>query len=211
MRPIGPDVGGLEGARLVLGAGTGFGAAALVGRPGRYAVAASEAGHMELRPLAPDEAAIWPHLPLLHGRVTIESVLSGDGLARLDAALRGAKGLAAVHADGAGVHAAALAGDNLACEAIRLFGRLLARVAGDLALATKAFGGVHVAGGIAPKLMPLFDEAEMRRAFEAKAPMDEFLKRTHFQLVTCPDPAERGLAALALDPAAFGMEDRLWR
>lgn len=198
------------GARLVLGPGTGFGAAALAGKPGRLMVVPSEAGHIELGPSAPDEARFWPHMERYHGRFAVEGVLSGAGLARIDSAMRLAEGRYARHGDGAAVHMAAQAGDAVSRAAVRMFGRLLARVAGDLALAVKATGGVFIAGGVAPKLLPLFDESEMRAAFAAKAPMVELMNGIPLFVVTGADPAERGLAALACDPAAYGLEDRLW-
>lgn len=196
-----------EGVRLVLGPGTGFGAAALVGREGRYTILPTEAGHMELGPVTVDEFALWPMIERMDGRVTVESVLSGVGLARLDTALRDK--VATCH-DGAMVSARAEAGDAIALAAIRLFGRLLARAAGDLALAYKATGGVFVAGGIAPKLLRFFDVAEMRQAFGHKPPMGALMRDVPLWIVTGSDPAERGLAKVALDPAAFGLEDRLW-
>lgn len=199
-----------EGARLILGPGTGFGAAALVGREGRYTIMPTEAGHIELGPVTGDEFALWPLMERVEGRITVESVLSGSGLARLDAALRQLKGQAAVSVDGAVVSHRAEGGDVTARAAIQLFGRLLARVAGDLALAYKAVGGVFVAGGIAPKLLPLFDLPEMRRAFSHKPPMGALMDTAPLWLVSGPDPAERGLAKVALDPAAYGLDNRLW-
>lgn len=209
---IAPICGGIpaNGTRLILGPGTGFGAAALVGREGRYTILPTEAGHMELGPVTDDEFALWPLIERLHGRVTIESVLSGAGLARLDAALRAQAGTAALCADGAAVSSRADVGDATALAAIRLFGRLLARVAGDLALACKATGGVFIAGGIAPKLMQHFDIAEMAHAFSHKPPMEALMHDLPLSIVTGPDLAERGLAKVALDPAAFGLDDRLW-
>jgi glucokinase len=199
-----------DGARLILGPGTGFGAAALVGREGRYTILPTEAGHMELGPVTADEFALWPLIELMDGRVTVESVLSGAGLARLDTALRAQAGDEAACADGALVSVRAEAGDAIALAAVRLFGRLLARVAGDLALAYKATGGVFIAGGIAPKLLPLFDQVEMRTAFSHKPPMDALMRDLPLWIVTGSDPAERGLAKVALDPAAFGLDNRLW-
>jgi glucokinase len=199
-----------DGARLILGPGTGFGAAALVGRDGRHTIVPTEAGHMELGPVTQDEFALWPLIERMDGRVTIESVLSGAGLARLDTALRKLAGETAVCADGATVSLRAEAADGIALAAIRLFGRLLARVAGDLALAYMATGGVFVAGGIAPKLLPLFDLSQMRRAFSDKPPMQALMDDAPLLVVTGSDPAERGLARVALDPAAFGLDNRLW-
>jgi glucokinase len=199
-----------DGTRLVLGPGTGFGAAALVGRAGRYTIVPTEAGHMELGPALPDEMALWPLLERVHGRVTVESVLSGAGLARLDLALRHLAGVDLTRRDAAGIAAAAFAGKATALAAVRLFGRLLGRVAGDLALALKATGGVFLAGGMTPKLLPLFDHGEVRTAFGTKPPMQALMADVRLSVVTGPDPAERGLALVALDPAAFGLETRLW-
>ncbi len=199
-----------DGARLILGPGTGFGAAALVGREGRYTIVPTEAGHMDLGPATDREFALWPLLERAEGRITIESVLSGAGLARLDTALRRLAGGTALCVDGAAVNVRAEAGEALALAAVRLFGRLLARVAGDLALAYKATGGVFVAGGVAPKLLPLFDLPGMRLAFLQKPPMQALMEDAPLAIVTGADPAERGLAKVALDPAAFGLDDRLW-
>ncbi len=209
LRAIGQGVAG-GGARLVLGPGTGFGAAALVGREGRHALVPTEAGHMELGPVTADELALWPFIARVDGRITVESVLSGQGLARLDAALRQLAGEAAACSDGAMVYVRAEAGDGVALAAIRLFGRLLARVAGDLALAYKATGGVFIAGGIAPKLLPHFDVVEMGEAFSHKPPMEALMRDLPLWIITGSDPAERGLAKVALDPAAFGLDTRLW-
>lgn len=199
-----------DGARLILGPGTGFGAAALVGREGRYTIMPTEAGHIELGPVTADEFALWPLIGRMDGRITVESVLSGAGLARLDTALRRLGGTEALCAEGADVSLRADEGDTTALAAIRLFGRLLARVAGDMALACKATGGVFVAGGIAPKLLPRFDLSEMRKAFSHKPPMEALMRDAPLWIVTGPDPAERGLAKVALDPAAFGLDNRLW-
>jgi glucokinase len=200
-----------EGVRLVLGPGTGFGAAALAGAKGRHVIMPTEAGHIELGPVGADEFALWPHLARVEGRVTIEALLSGSGLARLDAAMRAAAGGRALHSDGAAVQTAAAAGEAVAAAAVMLFGCLLARAAGDLALAFKATGGVFIAGGVAPRLAPLWDHAALARTFAAKPPMQALMADIALHLVTGADVAERGLAALACDPAAFGLADRLWR
>jgi glucokinase len=199
-----------EGARLVLGPGTGFGAAALVGRTGRRTIVPTEAGHMELGPVLPDELALWPLLERVHGRITVESVLSGAGLARLDRGLHRLAGAEPMSRDAAQIAAAAFAGEALALDAVRLFGRLLGRVAGDLALALKATAGVFIAGGMAPKLLPLFDAGAVRAAFATKPPMQALMASAPLSVITGPDPAERGLALVGLDPAAFGLDTRLW-
>jgi glucokinase len=56
----------------------------------------------------------------------------------------------------------------------------------------------------------LFDHGEVRTAFATKPPMQALMADVRLSVVTGPDPAERGLALVALDPAAFGLETRLW-
>jgi glucokinase len=199
-----------EGARLVLGPGTGFGAAALVGRDGRFSILQTEAGHMELGPVSEREFGLWPHIARLDGRITIERLLSGDGLARLDAALRRAAGRPSLDGDAARIVELAHHGDAAARDAILAFATLLGRVAGDLALACKATGGVFIAGGVLPRLLPLVDLAAMGEAFVAKPPMTKLMGKIPLHMIVGPDPAERGLALAAAEPEAFGLGHRLW-
>ncbi|PZO04634.1 MAG: glucokinase, partial [Hyphomicrobiales bacterium] len=87
-----------DGVRLVLGPGTGFGAAALVKRGARGVLVPTECGHIGIGPEDPTEAKIWPALAtglLAAGlpRVTVEGLLSGDGLVRFHRAVASESGL----------------------------------------------------------------------------------------------------------------------
>jgi glucokinase len=199
-----------DGTMLVVGPGTGFGAAALIGRDGRFTIMQTEAGHMELGPVTETEFKLWPYLDRLDGRITIEALLSGNGLLRIDSAMRRLAGRPSLGFDTAGLVGFAQSGDLAAKNAIRHFGVLLARVAGDLALACKATGGVFIAGGVAPKLLPLFDLEAMQKAFLQKAPMGALMEEMPLHIVVGADPAERGLALVAAEPETFGLDHRLW-
>ena len=50
---------------------------------GRHTPVSSEACHIDFGPVSPEEYALWPHLERAHGRVTSESVITGEGLARV--------------------------------------------------------------------------------------------------------------------------------
>jgi len=202
-----------DAPRLVLGPGTGLGAAALLRADGRWLVATTEAGHADFGPSSAAEETFWPHLERVDGRVTFESILSGPGLARLHAALRASRGLDLTAVDAAGVEAAARAGDAIAVETIRLFWRLAARCAGDLALIFLARGGVTLAGGVLPRLVDWLDAEEFRRAFTAKAPMQALLADTPVRLIVKSDTALAGMAALAAAPDAYAIDyaARAWR
>jgi glucokinase len=200
-----------KGPMLVLGPGTGFGAATVLRIGDGLSVLPGEAGHIELGPATEAEAALWSHLERVDGRITVEALLSGSGLGRLEAALAAEAGCPQARRDGGAVAVAAQAGEPVACQAVALFARLLGRVAGDLALVVKATGGVFIAGGVTPKLLPLIDASAMRTAFDDKAPMDALMRTMPLGVVTVPDPAFLGLAAAAANPGRWGVRHRLWR
>ena len=81
-----------SGPQVILGPGTGLGIGALVEAAGRHTPLASEACHTDFGPINDEEAAIWPHLERVHGRITTESVMAGPGLPRLHAARLAAHG-----------------------------------------------------------------------------------------------------------------------
>lgn len=204
---LGPDLPRRTGARLVLGPGTGFGAAALLPAGGRWLVHATEAGHVEFGPTAPDEVTLWPSIEQVGGRITAETILSGPGLLRLYRAL--------AHRDGAEpvcdvpneVLERGRAGTEArAAEALRLFVRLLGRFAGDLALVFGATGGVFLASGIAPRIVDLLREPEFRAAFERKHPFEAWAGTVPSFVITHPEPALVGLSTLAQRPDAFLFE-----
>jgi glucokinase len=204
-----PEAGG---TKLVLGPGTGFGAAALVTRAGRSVLVPTEAGHIGIGPEDQTEDKIWPALAAGLSRVTVESLLSGDGLVRFHRAVADGSGLREPDVSAADVTTLALDGEPAALMAVICFWRLLARVAGDLALAFKATGGVYISGGIVPRLLPLAERGAIGTVFTAKPPMEDLAARFALHVITAGDGAERGMAAIAASPARFGLDDpaRLW-
>jgi glucokinase len=164
--------------RVVLGPGTGLGAAAMfpVGR--RWRIAGGEGGHVGLAPRSEIEVELWRWLGRLHGgRVSAERVLCGPGLANLyrfllerdgapagtDPLLRSADPAAAIATAGLAAHGDAAApadGDrNVDREAHRSRGR---GEAPDVATARRAAGALDVfasmlgafAGDLALFLLP---------------------------------------------------------
>jgi glucokinase len=201
-----------DGPRLVLGPGTGFGTGALLRRGETGMLVPTECGHIGIGPEDPTEVKLWPALAEGLPRVTIEDLLSGNGLVRLHRAVKRHSQLAEPDISAADVTALALDGNPAALMAVVCFWRLLARVAGDLALAFKATGGVYVAGGIAPRLLPLADRGTIHAVFCGKPPVEDLAARFSLDVITTDDAAEQGLAAIAAGPARFGLDDRarLW-
>ena len=214
VRIIGEAQGG-PGARLVLGPGTGLGAAALIEINGKHLALTSEAGHVDFGPVGAEEGAIWPYIPMTpHGRVSAETVLSGPGLARLHQARFAARGLVAPSLGEAALVDRAktdLGGEEAAT--VRLFWRLIARYAGDLTMAFLATGGVTLSGGVLPRIVDLLDPAVFRARFEDKAPFGELLRKVSTRIVLADDAVLKGLGALAAHPETYAIdyERRAWR
>jgi glucokinase len=201
---LGPAPAPRPGLKVVLGPGTGLGAAALAPVGDRLVVLPTEAGHVEFGPAEADEWALWPGIERVCGRVTTETVLSGPGLVRLHRALVHAAGGAEGFDAPSDVCEAGLSGaDRRAAATLDLFARLLGRFAGDLAIMFGAKGGVYVAGGIAPRILDVLRGGGFRTAFERKAPQDAFARKIPTWVVTHPDPALLGLAVLAEQDERF--------
>jgi glucokinase len=213
VRRIGPLKFGAEGPQVILGPGTGLGVAALVEAEGRFAPVSSEACHIDFGPIWPEEYQIWPHLERAHGRVTSESVLNGAGLARVHRARMMAAGRPDPGVEPPEVTAAALADRNSeAAVSLRLYWRIVARFAGDMAVTFVATGGVTLAGGVLPRVVDFLDEAAFRAAFEAKAPVDALARRIPTRLVTTETAVLVGMAAIASTPERYAIDyaSRAW-
>jgi glucokinase len=202
LRRLGPETPGQAGATLaVLGAGTGFGASALVRDGGREAVMTTEGGHIGFAPTDALEAEIWRRLRRDYGRVSVERVLSGPGLLNLYRALREIEDGGPELATPDEVTRGADTGCALALRAVRLFCAILGAVAGDLALAYGAQGGVFIAGGVAPNLIDHLEQSDFRQHFEAKGRFAGYLRAIPTAVVTHPQAALLG-AGRALVEAA---------
>jgi glucokinase len=210
LAPLGDSMPSGAGTSVVLGPGTGLGAAALVPVEDRFAILATEAGHMEFGPAVEDEMALWPHLERLEGRVSAEVVLSGPGLFRLAKAVASSHRVECPFTAPNDVLAAARNGDALAFETLDFFARWLGRFAGDLALTFEASGGVFIAGGIAPRMVDILQKGGFRGAFDRKAPHDDWTRKVPAFVIINPEPALQGLAALVTAPERFVFSSRSW-
>jgi glucokinase len=200
-----------SGARVVLGPGTGLGAGALVPVEDRAAILATEAGHMEFGPTTDEETALWPHLERVGGRVSAEVVLSGPGMFRIAKALSAHRCVECPFTMPNDVLAAARDGDRLAMDALSLFTRFLGRFAGDLALTFESSGGVFIAGGIAPRMVDILQAGPFREAFDRKAPHDAWARKVPVFVITNPEPALQGLAAIVTNPQSFVFQCQGWQ
>lgn len=153
--------------RLLIGAGTGLGVAALVPEGEGWRTVGGEGGHIGFSPADADQLAVWRHLAHPGGRVTAENVISGPGLAAIYASLDKVSPGGTAITDPAAI-AAAAATEPRARRALDIFIAAYGAFAGDLALLFMARGGVYLGGGIAPKILPSLQEGGFVRAFRQR-------------------------------------------
>ena len=187
--------GAVQGPTLVVGPGTGLGAAVRIPQRDRAVILATEAGQATLAPDTGLEIEILGELRRRGSRVLIEHVLSGTGLANLHAAVCALRGAPPPASTPAQISAAALAGnDPLARETVAVFCGWFGAVLGDLALLYGAQGGVYLAGGVLPRIKPLLLQSTFVERFLDKGAMREALARTPVRLV---DHAQLGVIGAA--------------
>jgi glucokinase len=190
----GAKIGDPDGAVAVLGPGTGFGAAALARSEGLEIPLPSEGGHMAFAPDDEVEIEVLRFLQQRFGRVSVERILAGPGICNLHAALEAIDGRTYDGLDPVAITSDAVAGEPSAVRTLDRFCAILGCVAGDLALAYGATGGVYIAGGIPPQIMPFIERGGFRRRFEAKGRFESYMKAIPTRVIVKPHVALIGAA-----------------
>jgi glucokinase len=180
-----------QGPQLVIGAGTGLGVAYRVWQGDRYAVIGGEGGHGGFAPANERQADLWRALHAGLGRVSVEHVVSGPGLVRIHDFLRDGRG------DARSPEEIASGADPLARAAVSLFLECYGAAAGDHALAILARGGVFLAGGIAPRILPRLAAGPFLTAFNAKGVHANLMTRLPVKVVVNERLGLLGAAKLA--------------
>lgn len=188
---------------VVVGVGTGLGVAYLVPHRTGTKVVPGEAGHVGFAPETPEQAELWRSLFTALGRVEVEDIVSGRGLANIyDFIARrdnGGIGLQ-THADPAWITENALAQSDTACSAaLDLFAECLGNVAGNHALSVMARGGVFLAGGVVAKIAGALHTSRFRQAFCAKGAFSAHLMRIPVHAVLTEKLPVIGAARTALE------------
>lgn len=152
-----------RGHRAVIAAGTGLGEAGIFWNGRDWQPFASEGGHADFAPRNELEIDLLRFLIGKFGHVSWERVLSGPGLVNLYEFLchrypervDGQIAAKIETGDAAVISQSALEKQcGLCVEALDWFVSLYGSEAGNLALTLMALGGVYIAGGIAPKILP---------------------------------------------------------
>lgn len=186
---------------LVLGPGTGLGQAIAVPQMSGSVSIPTEGGHVTLPAQNEVERRLVTELSRMMGRrVAAEDVISGAGLVRLHRVrmMIAGRDLAA-DLTPADVTNGAMAGDADLRATIIQFCAFLGSVVGNAALSTGARGGVMLAGGIVPRIVPLLLESDFSQRFVGEGMMREYLEAIPVALVIAGDAALRGAAEILAD------------
>ena len=200
-----------RGNIAVIAAGTGLGEAILFYDGQGYQPIASEGGHADFAPQSDVELGLYRYLrQKFGGHVSYERVLSGPGFFNIYSFFRDsghapepdwlAERLKTGDAS-AVVSEVGLAGKDENCLAtLDLFATIYGAEAGNLALKALAVGGVFIAGGIAPKILPALTRNDaFLKGFFAKGRFTQLMKNLHVSIALNPRAPLIGAAHYAVE------------
>ncbi len=199
----GPAQGDEDAAIAVLGPGTGFGVSALVrDAHGQQMAMPSEGGHACFAPGDAVEDEILRILRRRYDRVSIERLICGPGLLNMHRALAEIEGRETHIDDPAEITREALEEANSPCgHTLARFCAILGAVAGDIALTTGARGGVYIAGGIVPRILPFIKASPFRERFERKGRFSDYMAAIPTKVIMHKHAALLGSARVAFAEA----------
>lgn len=182
----------------ISGPGTGLGVGALLIRDGRAFALQTEGGHAGFAPTTPDEIEILRHLARRFGRVSIERLISGQGLVNLYTSVCEIAGSGAEALTPEQISARAIAGIDSDCSAaVDHFCAIFGCFIGDLVLTFGAWDGVYLAGGLIAPLCASLQRGEFRRRFEEKGRYASVMARVPTLAILHENPGLLGAAAIA--------------
>lgn len=196
-----------HGLIAIIGAGTGLGKATMQHGAAGVTVSPSEGGHREFGPRNADEIGFLRFLLERMPRAPYDRVVSGQGILLMyqylvatgQAELPETRARLELEDPGAVIGGNALAGtDPLCVRAVEAFISLYGAEAGNFALDTLPGGGLYVAGGIAPRLLPLIERGAFMEAFNDKGRMGRLTREVRVQVITQPRVGLLGAARAAL-------------
>jgi glucokinase len=195
---------GAEGNIAVIAPGTGLGEGGLYWDGRYYHPFATEGGHSDFAPRNETDIDLFRYLQQQFGHVSWERVVSGMGIKSLYHFLTEAQKQIVPdwltqrmqHEDPAAVisEAALQHEDPVCAEAMDLFVRYLATEAASLVLKLKATGGLYIAGGIPPKILPLLQHESWAGNFDNNGRMHTLLEKVPVYVVLNDKMAMLGAA-----------------
>jgi glucokinase len=188
----------------VIGAGSGLGVGYLAWGINGYEVYASEGGHIEFAPRDQLEMDLLSYLWQKSVHISVERIVSGQGVVTLyqflrdrgfgsdqvglEAKLKDWEAGATLTSPAAAISKAGLSGrDRRAEKAMQMFADAYAAAIGNLGLTLLPHGGLYIAGGIAPKILPLLQAPRFMQVLKDKGRLGKVLDLIPIHIVLNED------------------------
>jgi glucokinase len=198
LNQVPPSRQAAAGNQAVVAAGTGLGEAGLLWDEERrqHQIFACEGGHCDFAPRNELEIDLLRYLLTRFGHVSYERILSGPGLVNVYLFLKDTnrggeeepqwlRDEIAADDPSAAISRAAVSGKAaLAEQALDLWISIYGAEAGNMALKVLASGGVYLAGGIAPKILPKLSGPLFMQAFLSKGRLQPVLEDIPVRVIT---------------------------
>lgn len=179
----------IDAPRVVCGPGTGLGVAQLVKVNGFYQCISGEGGHSDFAPTDLRQLKLLESLMSKFERVSVERLLSGQGIVNIYQSLASIDGIDAQAFDASQISLAYIKkNDPLCVETMEVFYKVLAQYLGNMVLTSGAFGGVYIAGGIIPRIIDVLDKQDFVNAFSRKGRFTNYVLTAPIYLITEPQP-----------------------
>ena len=193
-----------KGNMAILAPGTGLGEAGLYWDGQHYHPFATEGGHSDFAPRTAQDVELFYYLQKQFGHVSWERVVSGMGIKNIFHFLTESEQeqipewLSARFPDAdpaAVISQAAMRHEDPVCtETMDLFVRYMATEAASLVLKLMATGGLYLAGGIPPKILPLLQSDNWSKNFDNNGRMHDLSDRVPIHVVLNDKMALQGAA-----------------
>lgn len=211
---INRGAGAAIGNQAVIAPGTGLGEAGLFWDGTRHHVFACEGGHTDFAPQDELQIELLQFLRARFGHVSYERILSGPGLVNVYEFLRDKEpgrqapdfSAAMIKGDPAAAisHAALNGADPVAEKALELWIKVYGAEASNLALKVLSTGGLFLAGGISPKILPKLQTPLFMEAFLDKGRMRPLVESMPVHIVINEKAGLLGAARCAAVRACRG-------
>jgi glucokinase len=194
----------VKGNMAIIAPGTGLGQAGLFWDGERYHPFATEGGHTDFAPRTAKDVELFYALQQMFGHVSWERVVSGMGIKNIFHCLTSKRRepipdwlseRMKTEDPAAVISQAALRHEDLICaETMELFVRYFATEASCLVLKLMATGGLFLAGGIPPKILPLLQTDNWTKNFDNNGRMHQLSDRVPVHVVLNDKMALMGAA-----------------
>ncbi len=182
---------------LVMGPGTGLGQALIIPFDQGERIIATQGGHVAFTPGTNEEIAVMEFIAREHPRVSLERLLSGQGLVNIHRALCACAGAQRVSLRAEEITTAAMTKEYpTAVKAVDMFCAVLGAAAGNAVLATGARGGVVLGGGILPNIREILLTSGFVERFLDKGRMRDYVSDAPVDLIICDGVALLGAATV---------------